>query len=308
MDVSVIIPVKNGEKYLRECLDSVFNQSFKGDYEVIINVNPSTDKTLEIANEYAKSHPLVVLENKESRTVQQTRMTAVRKATGKYICFLDSDDYLDKDFLKIMFEEAEKGFDIVNCSFKTDKDGKVQSNVFIKEAELDSYQACSALLRDTYVRSFQCTKIIKRELYDANIPVVKKQGVLFEDALAVYYAFLKSKKVKSITKPLYIYRSHKSSATKQANPNRFINHLQAFCYIRYLIDNQKDNGYLRGFLKNVFRMQLSLWYDGHISRKVLGYGGFKALRLHKKIIKELKTKGKFDYTKFPEIDEYIKSF
>lgn len=308
MDVSVIIPVKNGEKYLRECLDSVFSQTFKGDYEVIININPSTDNTLLIANEYAKKYPLVVLQNKENKTVQQTRMTAISKAKGKYVCFLDSDDYLDKDFLKIMFEEVEKGFDIVNCSFKTDKDGKVQNNVFIKDKEYDSYQACHALLRDTYIRSFQCTKIIKRELYDANIPVVKKQGVLFEDALAVYYTFMKAKKVKSIAKPLYIYRSHKSSATKQVNPSRFINHLQAFCYIRYLIDKQEDNRYLQGFLKNIFRMKLSLWYDGHISRKVLGYGGFRALRKHKKIIKELKTKGKFDYTKFPEINDYINSF
>jgi len=308
MDISVIIPVKNGEKYLRQCLDSVFNQSFKGDYEVIININPSTDKTLEITNEYAKNYPLVVLQNKEGKTVQQTRMIAVSKAKGKYLCFLDSDDYLDKNFLKIMFEEAEKGFDIVNCSFKTDKDGKISKNVFTKNKEMESPTACRALLKDTYIRSFQCTKIIKRELYDKHIPVVKKQGVLFEDALAVYYAFIKAKKVKSISKALYIYRSHSSSQTKQVNPNRFINHLQAFCYIRYLIDNQKDNRYLQGFLKNIFRMKLSLWYDGHISRKVLGYGGFKALKKHKNILKELKTKGKFNYTKFPEIEGYIESF
>ena len=308
MDISVIIPVKNGEKYLRECLDSVFNQSFKGDYEVIININPSADKTLEIAKEYAKNYPLVVLENKESKTVQQTRMIAVNKAKGKYLCFLDSDDYVDKDFLKIMFEEAEKGFDIVNCSFKTDKEGKISKNAFTKNKEMESSTACKALLKDTYIRSFQCTKIIKRDLYDEHIPVVKKQDVLFEDALAVYYAFMKAKKVKSVSKALYVYRSHSSSQTKRVNPNRFINHLQAFCYIRYLIDNQEDNRYLQGFLKNIFRMKLSLWYDGHISRKVLGYGGFKALKMHKKILKELKTKGKFDYTKFPEINDYIKSF
>ena len=266
MDISVIIPVKNGEKYLRQCLDSVFKQSFKGDYEVIININPSTDKTLEIANEYAKNYPLVVLENKEGKSVQQTRMIAVNKAKGKYICFLDSDDYLDKDFLKIMFEEAEKGFDIVNCSFKTDKDGKISKNSFVKNVELDTYAACRALLKDTYIRSFQCTKIFKKELYDEHIPVVKKHGVLFEDALAVYYAFMKAKKVKSITNPLYVYRSHSSSQTKQENPERFMSHLQAFCYIRYLIDKQEDNRYLQGFLKNVFRMKLSLWYDGHISK------------------------------------------
>ena len=102
MEISVIIPVRNGEKYLRECLDSVFAQSFDKEYEVIVGVDPSEDKTISILEEYAKKHPNLTYENRRGLGVAINRFDSLKKAKGKYVCFLDADDYYHKDFLKAL--------------------------------------------------------------------------------------------------------------------------------------------------------------------------------------------------------------
>ena len=305
MDISVIIPVKNGEQYIRQCLDSVFNQSFTGSYEVILGIDPSTDKTLEIAKEYQKDYPNLIVEEREGKGVQYNRMASIAKAKGKYLCFLDGDDYYSKDYLKIMYEEAEKGFDIVNCSFKGDKNGKLSNNMFTKNVELDSVGACKALLKDSYMRSFLWSKIFKRELFERPLPVFKANDALFEDVMLVYFLCMNANRVKSIKDPIYIYRRNSESVTKKPKKNRFEYHLYVFCYIRYLCDLNKNKGYLDGFIKTMSRSKLSLWYDGSVSKKVLGNGGLKELRKHKQILKDLKSKEKLDFTKYPAIYEFI---
>lgn len=305
MDISVIIPVKNGEKYIRQCLDSVFNQSFKGSYEVILGVDPSTDNTLEIAKEYQKDHPNLIVESRQGKGVQFNRVDSIKKAKGKYLCFLDGDDYYSKDYLKIMFEEIEKGFDVVNCSFKVDKNGRLTKNIFTKNVELDSVGACKALLKDSYMRSFLWSKIFKRELFDNKFPIFDVKDALFEDTMLVYYLFMRAKKIKCIKAPLYVYRNNSSSVTKSPQKNRFKYHLYAFSYIRYLCDLAENDGYLQGYLKTFKRSKLSLWFDGHVSKKVLGNGGLKELRKHKIIFKDLKRKEKLDFAKYPDIEQFI---
>lgn len=305
MEISVIIPVKNGEQYIRQCLDSVFEQSFKGDYEVILGIDPSEDKTFEIAKEYQKNHPNLIVEARQGKGVQFNRMDSIKKAKGKYLCFLDGDDYYSKDYLRIMYEEIEKGFDVVNCSFKIDKDGKLSKNIFTKNVELDSVGACKALLKDSYMRSFLWSKIFKRELFENKLPVFNAKDALFEDTMLVYFLFMHAQKVKCIKAPLYVYRNNSSSVTKSPQKNRFEYHLYAFSYIRYLCDLSENNGYLQGYLKTFSRSKLSLWFDGHVSKKALGNGGLKELKKHKQILKDLKKKEKLDFAKYPVIQKFI---
>ena len=92
---SVIIPVYNTEKYLKKCLDSVFNQSFS-DYEVIVVNDGSTDGSIDIINEYKVE--LINLEKKETIGPSYARNLGVSKAKGEYILFLDSDDYYEPDY------------------------------------------------------------------------------------------------------------------------------------------------------------------------------------------------------------------
>lgn len=305
MDISVIIPVKNGAKYLKRCLNSVFLQTFKGSYEVIVGVDPSIDRSLEIAREYQLSHPNLIVEEREGKGVQYNRMDSIKRAQGKYLCFLDVDDYYSKEYLEVMYNEIEKGYDVVNCSFKVDTNGKLSKNLFTKKKDFDTYGACKALLRDTYMRSFLWSKIFKRELFDNKLPIFKASDAMFEDTMTVFAIFMKINKVRSIRKPLYIYHNNMQSITKNEKKERFSYHLLVFAYVRYLCDINEDKRYLKGFLRNFSRTRLSLWFDGHVSRHILGNGGRKELKKHKRILKDLKRKEKLDIDKYPVIKQFV---
>ena len=101
MKVSVIIPVYNVEKYLCKCLDSVVNQTLR-DIEIICVDDGSTDSSWEILKEYAQRDDRIKLIHKENGGLSSARNVAMQVAKGDYIGFIDSDDWIDLDFTKIV--------------------------------------------------------------------------------------------------------------------------------------------------------------------------------------------------------------
>jgi len=104
--ISVIVPVYNCEKFLHESVNSILTQTFL-DFEVILINDGSTDRTLEICNEYAKSDNRVIVIHKENGGVSSARNTGIRQASGQYIAFVDGDDYCYPDSLKTYIENIE---------------------------------------------------------------------------------------------------------------------------------------------------------------------------------------------------------
>ena len=99
IDISLIIPVYNVEKYLRRTLESVENQTFKN-FEVIIVNDGSTDGSLEIIQEFVNKHDNFILVDQENSGVGMARNAGIRVSRGIYIAFLDSDDFLEPNYLK----------------------------------------------------------------------------------------------------------------------------------------------------------------------------------------------------------------
>ena len=110
---SVIIPVYNVEKYIRRCITSVINQTFK-DYEIIVINDGSTDNSIEIAKEF----PVKII-NSPHVSVSEARNLGVKKAKGEYILFLDSDDYWDNDLLKKLTKSLKNNPDLVRFQVRT---------------------------------------------------------------------------------------------------------------------------------------------------------------------------------------------
>ena len=98
MKYSIIIPVYNTSKYLKKCLDSIINQTYK-DYEVIIINDGSTDNSLDIIKEYSSKNKSIKYKSIKNSGLSVARNTGVSLARGEYILFLDSDDYIDKNLL-----------------------------------------------------------------------------------------------------------------------------------------------------------------------------------------------------------------
>lgn len=118
-DLSIIIPIYNVEKYLRQCLDSVIGQTLK-DIEIICVNDCSSDDSLKIIKEYAKKdNRIKVIDLKENSGQGIARNKAVEIATGKFITFLDSDDYIQKNGYELALKKASSKTDVILFGFES---------------------------------------------------------------------------------------------------------------------------------------------------------------------------------------------
>ena len=113
--ISVIIPVYNVEKYLRRCLDSVINQTFR-DLEIICVNDGSTADSLHIFEEYKKQDDRIILLNQENMGQGNARNIGLKIARGEYIGFVDADDWIDLNFFEKLYEAAKKYDADVACA------------------------------------------------------------------------------------------------------------------------------------------------------------------------------------------------
>ena len=100
-EVTIVIPVYNSEKYIGRCIDSILNQTFQ-DFELLIINDGSKDNSQEVVEEYKSRYPnKITLINQENKGVSKTRNEAIKIANGKYIMFIDNDDYIDNNYIEI---------------------------------------------------------------------------------------------------------------------------------------------------------------------------------------------------------------
>lgn len=124
--VSVIIPVYNAQEGIKQCLDSLLNQSFT-DFEIILLNDGSTDNSLEVIKKYAADNDFIRVIDKENEGVAKTRNKGIQLANGKYIVFIDNDDFVDSDYLERFYNEIDQeqldivlgGYKRVNQEMKT---------------------------------------------------------------------------------------------------------------------------------------------------------------------------------------------
>lgn len=179
--VSVVIPVHNGEKYLRECLDTVVGQTLK-DLEIICVNDGSTDSSLGILEEYAVRDPRMKIVSQEASNAGRARNTGLAEATGKYLSFLDADDWFEKDMLETMVALAEKtDADVVFCKASTfdQKTGKHASKSFsLKERLVPKGKvfSCGDIAEDVF--QF-CRTAAWDKLYRASY--IKEGGFRFQE-------------------------------------------------------------------------------------------------------------------------------
>ncbi|WP_226677972.1 glycosyltransferase family 2 protein [Mesobacillus jeotgali] len=116
--VSVVIPVYNVESYLHRCIDSILNQTFQ-DFEVILINDGSIDNSGQICDQFAHQDDRITVIHKENARVSAARNDGIRLAKGKYISFIDSDDWVEPEMLCEMVKKAEEmSLDIIMCDYK----------------------------------------------------------------------------------------------------------------------------------------------------------------------------------------------
>ena len=117
--VSVIVPVYNVDKYLRKCLDSLVNQTLK-EIEIIVINDGSTDESEKILQEYKKKDKRIIVIKQKNKGLSATRNVGIKNAKGKYVTFIDSDDWIEKDTFKKVKEQMDKNYEIIRINYMED--------------------------------------------------------------------------------------------------------------------------------------------------------------------------------------------
>lgn len=200
--ISVIIPVYNVEKYIRQCIDSVVNQTLK-DIEIIVVNDGTKDNSMKIINEYISDKRIIVI-NKENGGLSSARNVGMKLAKGEYIYFLDSDDFINEETLEILYNNSENAdivfssFTYYNEKFKTNKKSKFKFpfNNYINKGIYFLYNGeeinvWNKLYKFSFLRKYKFSFI---------------ENIIYEDQDFGFKTFMMAQSVKYINNYNYNYR------------------------------------------------------------------------------------------------------
>ena len=213
--ISIIIPVYNTEKYLCDCIESILNQTYSL-FELILVDDGSTDSSPLICDEYAKRDDRIVVVHKKNNGVSSARNTGIDICKGKYVSFVDSDDFLHPDFLKTLYElSISNNADISQCCIKfvNKYDSRLLRSSI--KCNVESIHSEDALLRCVYSDNplcycIACVKLFSREVIK-NIRFEELTNA--EDIKFCIDAFCASNKIVVCDSKMYFYFKHEGSAT-----------------------------------------------------------------------------------------------
>ena len=210
MKVSVIVPVYNVEKYIEKCLSSLVNQTLR-DIEIIVVNDGSPDNSQKIIDKYAKKYSNIKSFTKKNGGLSDARNFGLKYASGEYIAFVDSDDYVKLDMYEKMYDKAkENNFDMVVCDIDylyPDKTLRVSSGL-----EDDTTN-----IKDVYLNIHPAAwnKIFKKELFEND--VYFKKNVWFEDVEFIYRMLPYIKSIGVVKEDFNQYVQREGSITSIVN-------------------------------------------------------------------------------------------
>lgn len=224
--VSVIIPVYNVENYIRDCVESVVNQTLDN-IEIIIVNDGCTDHSINRIDDLIKSNNLLIV-NQENKGLSAARNIGLIHATGDYIAFLDSDDYIEPNFIEMLYVNAvENNLDIVVGGYK-----KLFSNGdFLPEKRSQELIDSEVMTGEEYLYKSVILNDYKMEVWD---DLYKRsfleennlkfyEGIIHEDEDFTPKCILKAKRIKVIDCLGYVYRQRKGSIMNQSRGLKQIN-------------------------------------------------------------------------------------
>lgn len=211
INVSVIVPVYNAEKFLGELVRSLQKQTLEGLEFIFIN-DGSQDGSLNVLYSFAQEDDRIIVIDQKNAGVSVARNRGLDRAQGKYVAFIDADDFVAEDMYQIMYEKAEKDDeDIVSCGITIYKKEKNTSFLSGHKLELNKEDALGLLLDNRILGMSICNKLFRREILK-NVRFDSRYRIN-EDRFFSFYALCNSKKIAVIPDELYFYRVNLNSVS-----------------------------------------------------------------------------------------------
>lgn len=232
--ISVVVPVYNVGEFLKDCLYSIVNQTYK-DLEIICVNDGSTDNSLEILEDFAKKDDRIIVINQENKGQSAARNKGIDEAKGDFIAFIDSDDWINPDyFLNLHKAIVENDCDIAVSGILRTKNNKNKTKIKYDKIEVfedlkDKINACS-IPKCCYVWN----KLYKKE-------IIKNfnDGSYYEDVLWTPDVIKKAKKIVTVPNSYYYYRSNPSSTVKKKQSIK--KQIDSYSAKKYLINFFEEN-------------------------------------------------------------------
>lgn len=269
--VSIIVPVYNVEKFFDRCMQSLCNQSLQ-DIEIILVDDGSTDNCPQMCDDYAQKDNRIKVIHKPNAGLGYARNSGLEIATGEYIAFVDSDDFVDTDMYSVLYYTAhEKQLDILFCGYYSYKNGEIIKTI----KETDDYKEyrndeCQNVLLGMLFNCGNRRKIVKYEMsvwhsiykrnvvYDNNIKFCSERIYCSEDIIFHIDLIKECRCIGFISTPLYYYCYNDISLTKKPRFDRVHRHNVLFQEIINRIDAKKYSFDISK-IQNLFLLKLK--YD-----------------------------------------------
>ena len=295
--VSVIIPVYKVEKYLKRCLESIVNQTYKN-IEIILVNDGSPDKCGEICDAYARIDSRIKVIHKENGGLSSARNAALDIVSGEYIMFVDSDDWISEDSLEQLYEYIDADYDIINFKFSFVKENSkelVEMHNDIKDGyECDLISYIDKLFMGE-LSFFIWNKLYKKDLFNE---VRFPEGRNYEDLATIYKLYFNAKNIIVTDYTLYNYwLGNSNSITSNSTIKNMTDYLLSTKEIyevnkNYLRINKRDfssvdTWYKMMLIQLLINYTKSIYKDDDLKREILS-----ELRSSKARISEVYKQGK----------------
>ena len=241
--ISIVIPIYNSERYLKRCIDSIVNQTYKN-LEIILINDGSTDDSIKIIKNYQKKDNRIRIIDKSNTGVSDSRNMGIEMATGDFISFVDSDDTLDIHFFEhaIRFFDEEK-VDIVCTNFNYDISGKIKQNKSFHSKKVLNYLALNPESRyyvtTVWAKIFK-SEIVKNIKFDRNIYYSEDTLFYTESALQANYIYF-------LNEYLYNYYINNQGAMKNKDLKKYSTDLLAR---KKILDIYEQHKLSKNLIKN----------------------------------------------------------
>lgn len=293
--ISVIVPIYNVEPYLRECLDSILSQSYKN-LEIIMINDGSQDNCGNICDEYAEKYSNFNVIHKKNQGLGPARNTGLEKVTGKYVMFLDSDDYIDSDFIELLYQKIENNnVDYVKSGFRrVDNDKKIlgttiYSNEIFKENEVrldfaPRLIASAPNKKDSFEPSV-CASLYKTDVINNNnirFLSEKNPATSCEDLIFNLEYLQLANGACSISDIGYNYRYNEKSYTTAYRADRLDNSFALYKYIKRVLKELNYNEFVFSRLDTMIFIKIRKCIS-HEKKSISGNSVYRSLNNIKNI-------------------------
>ena len=260
--ISIIVPIYNVEKYLKRCIDSIINQTYKK-LEIILVDDGSKDNSGKICDKYAKKDIRIKVIHKKNEGVSEARNVGLKVSTGEYIGFVDADDYIEPNMYEEMSDNLkENNADIVICDYNTndrekqrktkqEKNHKYTNNIEI----ISKDEACNKLFFDYSCRGFLWNKLYKRDILcnAGKIILFDKNIKILEDLVYNYIIFQNANKIVYNHHPFYNYIQREDSVLNSGYSMANMTSRMALGKLIKIVKNEK----IRDNLKREYLREIS---------------------------------------------------